>query len=228
VGSIVTTGAAIKFTALIIQASGGNIIMALLLIIIASLFLGMGAPVTAAYLIVAVVSAGALVKLGIPLLVAHLICFWYAIDSEVTPPVCITSYAAAGISGSKAWPTAIQGWKAAKGLYIIPVLAATTPLVPVTWDKATGTDIFLAIFTGALGLIASSMVLERYFLKKLNLVETFLMGISCVLLLLPYFSADVIGIGLFFVLLGLFYLIDRKILPPLFGSVKGLKWEIEQ
>lgn len=198
IGSIVTTGAAVKFTALIVNFSGGNLLISILLIILASLFLGMGSPVTAAYLIVAIVSAGALVELGLPPIVAHLICFWYAIDSEVTPPVCISSYAAAGIANSDPFKTAIQGWKAAKGLYLIPILVAISPIVPATWGTGVSyLDIFLAIITAMLGLISLSFVLERYFLRKLNIIEVLGIGINTIILMLPYRLADIIGIGIF-------------------------------
>jgi len=215
VGSVVTTGAAIKFTALLVQASGGHLLVAMCLVILASLLLGMEAPVTAAYIIVAVVAAGALVKLGVPLLVAHLVCFWYAADSAVTPPVCITSYAASGVAGSDPWPTAMQGWKAAKGLYFIPMLVVTTPMIPITWGNASVSEIIFAITTAGLGLIALSAALERYLLRKLNYIETGLIAISCVLLFLPYYLTDVLGMVLFFSLIVVLYLTNRGVIAPL-------------
>ncbi|WP_320122254.1 TRAP transporter fused permease subunit [uncultured Sphaerochaeta sp.] len=197
VGAIVTTGAAVKFTALIVGASQGNVLLAIVLVAITSFFLGMGSPITASYLIVAVVAAGALEQLGVPLLIAHLICFWYAIDSEVTPPVCISSYAAAGIAGSNPWKTAIQGWKTAKGLYIIPILVATSPISPISWVGRTPFEIFLAIFSAALGLVVFSFVMEHYYLRNLNVIEEALFILTGVLLLLPQMTADFAGIGMF-------------------------------
>ena len=210
VGAIVTTGTAVKFTALIVGVSGGSIIIAIVLVALTSYFIGMGAPITAAYLIVAVVAAGALQKLGVPIIVAHLICFWFAVDSEVTPPVCISSYAAAGIAGSHPWKTAMQGWKAAKGLYIIPVLVATSPIVPATWEGNSFISIFLAILTAILGIIVLSFVLERFFLKNLNWFETGLFAGIGVLLMLPYAATDYIGIATFIAITLFFYLTSRK------------------
>ena len=210
VGCIVTTGTAVKFSALIVGISGGSIIIAIILVAITSYFIGMGAPITAAYLIVAVVAAGALQKLGVPIIVAHLICFWFAVDSEVTPPVCISSYAAAGIANSHPWKTAMQGWKAAKGLYIIPLLVATSPIVPATWEGNSPLSIFLAILTAVLGILVLSFVLERYFIKDLNLFETGLFAITGVLLMLPYATADYIGIAAFAALTLFFHFTSKK------------------
>lgn len=210
VGSIVTTGAAVKFSALIVGVSGGSLLIAIALVAITSYFIGMGTPITAAYLIVAIVAAGALEQMGVPLIVAHLICFWYAIDSEVTPPVCISSYAAAGIADSHPWKTAMAGWKAAKGLYIIPILVATSPIVPATWDGNSILAIFLAIFTATIAMVVFSVVLERYYFRKLNILETGLFTLCCVLLMLPQQLADFIGIAMFITLTSYVYVTRVK------------------
>lgn len=210
VGSIVTTGAAVKFSALIVGVSGGSLIIAIILVAVTSYFIGMGTPITAAYLIVAVVSAGALEQLGVPLIVAHLICFWYAIDSEVTPPVCISSYAAAGIANSHPWKTAMAGWKAAKGLYIIPILVATSPIVPATWEGNSALAIFLAILTATIAMIVFSVVLERYYMRRLNWFETGLFAVCCVLLMFPQQIADFTGIAMFMTLTLFVYITKEK------------------
>ena len=210
VGSIVTTGAAVKFSALIVGVSGGSLIIAIILVAVTSYFIGMGTPITAAYLIVAVVSAGALEQLGVPLIVAHLICFWYAIDSEVTPPVCISSYAAAGIANSHPWKTAMAGWKAAKGLYIIPILVATSPIVPATWEGNSALTIFLAILTATIAMIMFSVVLERYYMRRLNWIETGLFAVCCVLLMFPQQIADIVGLTMFMGLTVFVYITKEK------------------
>ena len=217
VGSIVTTGAAVKFSALIVGVSGGSLLIAIALVAITSYFIGMGTPITAAYLIVAIVAAGALEQLGVPLIVAHLICFWYAIDSEVTPPVCISSYAAAGIANSHPWKTAMAGWKAAKGLYIIPVLVATSPIVPATWEGNSILTIFLAIVTATIAMVVFSVVLERFYIRKLNILETGLFAVCCVLLMLPHQLADFIGIAMFIILTFFVYVTREKLaLDPVY------------
>lgn len=122
------TGLGLKFSSMMIAFSGGNILLALLLVIIASLILGLGLPVTASYIVLIVLVGPALTnEFGIPLLVAHLLVFWYSQDSNVTPPVALAAFAAAAIAGSKTMETSVQSWKFAKGLYLIPLFMVFNP-----------------------------------------------------------------------------------------------------
>ena len=100
VGVVGLTGLGLKFSGMVLTVAGSNLFVALLLILLASLVLGMGLPVTASYIMLAVLAAPALLELGVPLLAGHLIIFWYSQDANVTPPVCLAGYAAAGIAGS--------------------------------------------------------------------------------------------------------------------------------
>lgn len=195
--AIVTSGVGNGFSLMIAQWSQGSLALAIVLIAIASLVLGMGLPVTAAYIILAILTAPALAGImadgliveqlvtgisdpslsglfllvdhplvaqvatgmttseawqlmrAIPfeiavtirplmidpalqatfLLTAHLIIFWLSQDSNVTPPVCLAAFAAAGIAGSRPMATGFESWKIAKGLYIVPLLFAYTPLI---------------------------------------------------------------------------------------------------
>jgi TRAP transporter 4TM/12TM fusion protein len=122
VGVVGLTGLGLKFSAMMIAFSGGNLILAILLVAIASLILGMGLPVTAAYIVLIILVGPALTQeFGIPILIAHLLVFWYSQDSNVTPPVALAGFAGAAIAGSKPMETSIQAWKYAKGLYLIPL-----------------------------------------------------------------------------------------------------------
>jgi TRAP transporter 4TM/12TM fusion protein len=127
VGTISLTGIGLKFSDIIISLAGGNLMMALLLIGLASLVLGMGVPVTAAYLITAVLAVPPLGDLGVPLLCAHMIVYWLSQDSNITPPVCVAAYAGAAIAGSDPWKTGWTSFKYAKLLYVVPILMAFTP-----------------------------------------------------------------------------------------------------
>ncbi|MCZ6763326.1 MAG: TRAP transporter large permease subunit, partial [Alphaproteobacteria bacterium] len=149
-----------------VEWAGGNLLVAIALIAVASLVLGMGLPVTAAYIVLATLSAPALTGLigdrflvdgaaaGSALLAAHLIIFWLSQDSNVTPPVCLTAFTAAAIAGTKSMATGLTAWKIAKGLYIVPLLFAYTPLVSGEWSQAVLVFVFalmgLYAFTGAL------------------------------------------------------------------------------
>ncbi len=129
VGTISLTGIGLKFSDIIISAAGGNLLLAILLIALASLVLGMGVPVTAAYLIVAVLAVPPLMEMGVVLIAAHMIVYWFSQDSNITPPVCVAAYAGAAIAGSDPWKTGWTAFKFAKLLYVVPLLFAFTPQI---------------------------------------------------------------------------------------------------
>jgi TRAP transporter 4TM/12TM fusion protein len=129
VGTISLTGIGLKFSDIIISAAGGNLLAAILLIALASLVLGMGVPVTAAYLIVAVLAVPPLMELGVVLIAAHMIVYWFSQDSNITPPVCVAAYAGAAVAGSDPWKTGWTAFKFAKLLYVVPILFAYTPQI---------------------------------------------------------------------------------------------------
>lgn len=128
VGIVGLTGVGLKFSSVMLAFSQGNLLAALILLMLASLVLGMGLPVTASYVVLIVLAGPALVNdFGLPVLTAHLIVFWYSQDSNVTPPVCLAAFAAAGIAGSDPMRTGLHAWKYAKGLYLIPLLMVVHP-----------------------------------------------------------------------------------------------------
>lgn len=229
--AIVTSGIGNGFSLMIAQWSGGSVVVAILLIGLASLVLGMGLPVTAAYIILAILTAPALAGIladgiiierlveGIadpsqsamfmlvdsphaakvatgmlreeaialmaampfelavtirPLLVdpalqvtflltAHLIIFWLSQDSNVTPPVCLAAFTAAGIAGSKPMATGFESWKIAKGLYIVPLMFAYTPLISGSLVEVLQIG-FFALF----GIYATNALIQRYAEGPLN------------------------------------------------------------
>ena len=157
VGIVGLTGLGLKFSALMLSLSQGNLFLALILLLVASLVLGMGLPVTASYVVLIVLAGPVLINdFGLPVLIAHLLVFWYSQDSNVTPPVCLAAYAASGIAGSDPMRTGLQAWKYAKGLYLIPLLMVVHPELalggpwPVVVGKATMAMVALAAFAAAL------------------------------------------------------------------------------
>jgi len=190
VGTVELTALGAKFTSTIISASGGELFFALLLVMLASFFLGMGLPITAAYIIAAVIAVPALVQLGVPLLIAHMVVFWFSVVSAVTPPVCITSYAAASVADANPINTAFHAWKFCQGLFIIPFLMVFTPIM-LNGDFI---EVVLAILTGGLGLIMSAAFFEGFFITRLDLVQRLLALVIGILLLLPYLITDIIGL----------------------------------
>jgi TRAP-type uncharacterized transport system fused permease subunit len=156
----------------------------------------MGLPVTASYIVLIILAGPGLMDLGIPLLTAHMIVFWYSQDANVTPPVALESFAASGIAGSSPMKTAFTSWKLAKGLYIIPIIMAYHPLLL----NGTFTEVFLTIVLSTFAIIAFVVCLERYFLTALSWPETILQGAAAIMMIWSGRPINYIGMGLFFVL----------------------------
>ena len=208
VGVVGLTGLGLKFSAMMMAFSGGNIVLALLLVVLASLILGMGLPVTAAYIVLIILVGPALtVEFGVPLLIAHLVVFWYSQDSNVTPPVALAGFAASAISGSKPMETSFQAWKYAKGLYLIPLFMVFNesivlggPLHVVLWNG------FLAI----IALVAFAAMLEGFLFAALSVALRVLLAPAIVLVFWPDFRLELVGVIVMLVVLGLNWSAGRK------------------
>jgi len=149
VGVVGLTGLGLKFSGLMLSFSQGSLVLALVLVLLASLVLGMGLPVTASYIVLIILAGPALVnEFGLPVLVAHMIVFWFSQDSNVTPPVCLAAYAAAGVAGSEPMRTGLLAWKYAKGLYLIPFLMVVHP------EIVLGGPPLVVVVEGVIAMIA--------------------------------------------------------------------------
>ena len=127
IGVLTYSGLVLTFADIIIELANGQLFMTIVLIALASLVLGMGVPVTAAYLITAVVAVPALTHLGVNPIAAHMIVYWLSQDSNITPPVCIAAFAGATIAKANMWRTAFTAFKFAKFLYLAPFLFGYVP-----------------------------------------------------------------------------------------------------
>ena len=127
IGVLTFSGLVLTFADIVIELAGGSLVLTILLIALASLILGMGVPVTAAYLITAVVAVPALTHLGVNEIAAHMIVYWLSQDSNITPPVCIAAFAGATIAKANMWRTAFSSFKFAKFLYLGPFLFGYVP-----------------------------------------------------------------------------------------------------
>lgn len=127
IGVLTFSGLILTFADIIIELASGKLWLTILLIALASLILGMGVPVTAAYLITAVVAVPALTHLGVNEIAAHMIVYWLSQDSNITPPVCIAAFAGATIAKANMWKTAFTSFKFAKFLYLGPFLFGYVP-----------------------------------------------------------------------------------------------------
>lgn len=193
VGMVSLTGLGLQFSHLVIDLSMGIKVLAILLIGAASLVLGMGLPVTASYIVLVILAGPALQDLGVPIVVAHMIVFWYSQDSNVTPPVSLASFAAAGVAGANPMRTAFTSWKLAKGIYIIPIIMAYRPLLM----NGTPFDVITTMLATLVGLIAFAACLDRYFLDHATWLEVLLLFCAAFCLFWPGSWFDLVGLILF-------------------------------
>ena len=182
------TGLGVTFSGQIIALSMGIKLLAIILVALASLVLGMGLPVTASYIFLAVLAGPALEQLGMSLLAAHMIIFWYSQDANVTPPVCLAAYAASGIAHSKPLETGLCSWKLAKGLYIIPLLFAYSPIL---FEGPVYEVIWISV-SATIGLFGFVVTWEGFYLKPIAFFKRMIVGFSALLLLFPRIVTDAI------------------------------------
>jgi TRAP transporter 4TM/12TM fusion protein len=201
IGVVAITGVAITFSGVVMDLSGGILFWAIILVMLASLVLGMGLPVTASYIMLAVLAGPALTQMGVSLLAAHMIIFWYSQDANVTPPVCLAAFSAAGVAGSKPMQTGFTSWKLAKGLYIIPFLFAYTPLL----FEGPVMEVGIIAVTGLIGLFGFTVFWEGYLLRGLNIGERAIVLLGTVLIFWPDHLYKVAG----FVIILVIYLLQR-------------------
>lgn len=221
---VVTMGLGARITDIIDQIANGNLILLLIITGIASLILGMGLPTTATYIVMASLTAPAIVNLGdaygfaVPLIAAHLFVFYFGILADDTPPVGLAAYAAAAIAKSPPIPTGVQGFMYDIRTALLPfIFVFNTDLLLLgihSW-----LHIGIIFFTGSIALCAFANITLNFFLVKNRIYETMLLiGVVALLMRPNYFAdmfANVIPIGHFGVyalgvaLYGIIYLLQQ-------------------
>ena len=208
VGVVGLTGLGLKFSSMMLAFSGGNLVMALVLILVASLILGLGLPVTASYIVLIVLVGPALSNdFGVPLLVAHLVVFWYSQDSNVTPPFALAAFAGAAVAGSKPMATSFQAWKFAKGLYLIPLFMVFNP------EIIMGGPVAQVIWSGTIalvGLMAFVASIEGYLFTRITPIPRVLLVAAMIGIFYPSFMAEVVGFVTILLLLGGNWVANRR------------------
>ncbi len=163
IGVLTYSGLLLTFADIVIELADGRLFLTILLIALVSLILGMGVPVTAAYLITAVVAVPALTHLGVNEIAAHMIVYWLSQDSNITPPVCIAAFAGATIAKADMWLTAFTAFKFAKFLYLAPFLFGYVPGFSL---NGSATDITITFVLIIFGTFAYSWLLSGIWLPK--------------------------------------------------------------
>ena len=127
VGVVAKTGLGLKFSAIVIAYAGGSLLMTALYTSLIVWIIGLAVPVTASYIICAVIAAPALIKLGVPDYAAHMFIFYYAVLSEVSPPTALSPFAAAAITGGDPYKTTLQSWKYTLPAFVVPFIFVLDP-----------------------------------------------------------------------------------------------------
>ncbi|MHC1730125.1 MAG: TRAP transporter permease [Syntrophobacteraceae bacterium] len=172
VGVFTLTGLGLKISGLIMSASGGSRIIAILLATVASMIIGLSLPITATYIMTVVMVAPALVKVGIPVHVAHLLAFYFAVLSEVSPPVGLSPSAAAAVTGGNPFGSMMQAWKYSLPAFLVPFCFSVTPEgANLLILEATLSGFVLACLTSLAALFLLSLGIVGHFRGPLSLVE---------------------------------------------------------
>ena len=190
-----------KFPELVLLVADDNRAIAILLLAVASLVLGMGIPVTAAYLITSQLAVPILTtpQMGVSIIAAHLIIFWLSQDSNITPPVALGAYAGAAIARADPWKTGWACFKFAKLLYIMPLLFAYTHIL----FSGTLLQNIMSVVTALVGTIIFSIFTIGYFKRKTRWYESILLAIAALLAYTNHIWTFIIGITLLGVVLSL-------------------------
>ena len=186
------TGIGVVFGDMMIKAAGGNLFLSLVFTAIACVILGMGLPTTSAYVIAASILAPSLVKLGLPLLTAHLFVFYFACLSAITPPVALAAYAGAGLAKTDPMATAVEACKLGFAGFIAPFAFCYSPALMLKGDLF---EIITVCLSALIGTIVISMGFQGWLLWKLSYLERLLFVAGGMLMFIPGSVTDVAGLA---------------------------------
>jgi TRAP transporter 4TM/12TM fusion protein len=189
VGVVTLTGLGLKFSSIVIDYAGGNLLLTALYTSLIVWIVGLAVPVTASYIICAVIAAPALIKLGVPDVAAHMFIFYYAVLSEVSPPTALSPFAAAAITGGDPYKTTMQAWKYTLPAFLVPFVFVLDPqglgLLLKIPPGGSWVDIVEITVKTALGLGALAAAAQGWALHKTTLAERALLTLSGLLLVFP-------------------------------------------
>ncbi len=207
VGVTTLTGLGLRFTELIEIASGGILLVALILTMITSLILGMGLPTTAKYIILATRVAPALGRLGVEALAAHFFILYFGIYADITPPVSLAAYAGAGIAGAKAIPAGVEAFKLGLAGYLIPFMFAYGPALLLIGSPSM---VAISAVTAIIGVTCLAAGVQGYLWTHTNIYERLILILGALVLINPNIMTDVIGFVILVVGIGIQWFKVRK------------------
>ena len=189
VGVVTLTGLGLKFSSIVIDYAGGNLLLTAIYTALIVWIVGLAVPVTASYIICAVIAAPAMIKLGVPDFAAHMFIFYYSVLSEVSPPTALSPFAAAAITGGDPYRTTLQAWKYTLPAFLVPFVFVLDPqgiglLLKLPKD---GSWIDIVLITGktALGLAALAAAAQGWALRRTTTAERLLLVLAGLFLVFP-------------------------------------------
>jgi len=189
VGVVTLTGLGLKFSSIVIDYAGGSLLLTAIFTALIVWIIGLAVPVTASYIICAVIAAPAMIKLGVPDFAAHMFIFYYAVLSEVSPPTALSPFAAAALTGGDPYRTTMQAWKYTLPAFLVPFVFVLDPQgVGLLLQMPKGgsvLDIVEVTVKAALGLAALAAAAQGWALRKTTLIERGLLVLSGLLLVFP-------------------------------------------
>ncbi len=204
VGVVTLTGLGLKFSSIVIDYAGGNLLLTAVYTSLVVWIVGLAVPVTASYIICAVIAAPALTKLGVPDFAAHMFIFYYAVLSEVSPPTALSPFAAAAITGGDPYKTTLQSWKYTLPAFLLPFMFVLDPagqgLLLMGSTKALATANWWSIaqvtLTAAIGIGALAAGFQGWALKRTTALERGMLITAGFAVVYPGLTSDLIGFGL--------------------------------
>src|SRR3954465_13873638 len=190
VGVVTLTGLGLKFSSIVLAYAGGSLLLTAIYTALIVWIVGLAVPVTASYIICAVIAAPALIALKVPEFAAHMFIFYYAVLSEVSPPTALSPFAAAAITGGDPYKTTLQCWKYTTPAFLVPFMFVLDPsgtglLLTGSIKTLGGADwgsIALVTFTAAIGIVALAGGLQGWLLRRTNLAERLMLVVAGFLL----------------------------------------------
>jgi TRAP transporter 4TM/12TM fusion protein len=196
VAVVTLTGLGLKMTDIIVGASGGFLFLAILYAAIAVWVLGLAVPVTASYIIAAVMVVPALVQAGVNEAAAHMFIFYYAVLADVSPPTALAPFAAAALTGGNPFKTTMLAWKYCLPAFLVPFMITLSPQgTSLLMIGDTGT-IAWTFFTSCVAVAALAIALGGYFVRQANMVERVIAGVGGLVLLYADPRFDMVGFAL--------------------------------
>jgi len=193
IGCVFLSGIGMQFSFILIKLSGGELWLALVYTAFAAFILGLSLPTTGVYLTLAIIVAPGLVNLGVPKMAAHMFIFYMGVTSDLTPPTCLSPFAAAGIAGSPPMATAWQAMRLGAVLYIVPFMFVYSPALLAMGSLA---DIVVATAIAGLGVFCLAAGLQGWLLRAVTLPERVLLLGAAGTLIVPGLYTDLTGAGL--------------------------------